>query len=185
MFPSRSVPAHHSTSRSTPFAARSDVHTGNSDKNEPSTRPSAKHPLDFLSVSSRRKVKTVNVTGVASLIVLHGIIYCARRKKLKWKRCITHTHTITMDMSLEREGGVIGTLFQQIINDMKVRVCGKYCFHFRITQKCQCLRRGQHIEWEGVGGDGDVTVGTSEVKRCWERVAYELCAEFGSQSFEF
>lgn len=25
-----------------------------------------------------------------------------------------------MDMSLERDGGVIGTLFQQIINDMKV-----------------------------------------------------------------
>lgn len=32
-----------------------------------------------------------------------------------------------MDINLERDGGVIGTLFQQIINDMKVSEQTKLC----------------------------------------------------------
>lgn len=31
-----------------------------------------------------------------------------------------------MDINLERDGGVIGTLFQQIINDMKVSKINNY-----------------------------------------------------------
>lgn len=36
-----------------------------------------------------------------------------------------------MDMSLERDGGVIGTLFQQIINDMKVSAFAVFTLSLR------------------------------------------------------
>lgn len=45
--------------------------------------------------------------------------------KLFCTQATKYTHTLTMDMSLERDGGVIGTLFQQIINDMKVSALQK------------------------------------------------------------
>lgn len=52
-------------------------------------------------------------------------------------------------MSLEREGGVIGTLFQQIINDMKVR--GSRHFQFRWHVYVQHIQLGSTIRESVVG----------------------------------
>lgn len=65
-----------------------------------------------INTSKGELINDHNRLRIFSFTHIYTIFFGGREKK--------NNKSSTMDINLERDGGVIGTLFQQIINDMKV-----------------------------------------------------------------